>query len=68
MHEYNVDVLLMPITTNGFATYDTRTLNTSYAPIASNAGLPSITINLGCTSNNMPIGVEIIGMQFDEPI
>lgn len=41
-------------------------LNTSYAPVASNSGLPSITINIGYTSDNMPIGVEIIGKQFDE--
>jgi len=68
MKQYDVDVLLIPISTNGTSTYDTRTLNTSYAPISSNTGLPAITMNFGYTAKeHMPVGVEIIGRQFDEP-
>lgn len=37
------------------------------ASVASNSGLPAITINLGYTEpGSMPVGVELIGRQFVE--
>lgn len=65
MDEYNVDVLLMPITTNGTANYDSHIIVP--IPVASNSGLPSITINAGYNAtDNLPIGLELIGRQFHE--
>src|SRR5262249_41590299 len=67
MKQHSLDVLLVPISTTGVATYDPFKVNTWQAPISSNAGLPAITINLGyADSNKMPIGVELIGKQYSE--
>lgn len=67
MEKKHLDALLVPITTQGAATYDAMTINTWRAPVSSNSGLPSITINVGYTAKNtMPIGVELVGKQFHE--
>lgn len=67
MKQHHLDVLLVPISTIGSATYDPYEVNTWRAPIASNAGLPAITINLGYTnSDKMPVGVELVGKQYSE--
>ncbi|KTD00877.1 amidase [Fluoribacter gormanii] len=67
MKKNNLDALLIPITTNGTATYDVMTVNTWRAPIASNSGLPSISINVGYSNDiHMPIGVELVGKKFHE--
>ena len=69
MDENNLDALLIPITTQGTATYDGMTVNTWRAPISSNSGLPSININVGYSDDtHMPIGVELTGKQFQEGI
>ncbi|STY28193.1 amidase [Legionella wadsworthii] len=62
----NLDALLIPITTQGSATYDGMTVNTWRAPVSSNSGLPSININVGYSETNMPIGIELVGKQFHE--
>ncbi|WP_133140377.1 amidase [Legionella genomosp. 1] len=63
----HLDALLMPITSQGTATYDAMTVNTWRAPIPSNAGLPSISINVGYSNDlHMPVGVELISRQFQE--
>lgn len=67
MDQNHLDALLMPITSQGTATYDAMTVNTWRAPIPSNAGLPSISINVGYSDAlHMPVGVELIGRQFEE--
>jgi amidase len=67
MQEQQLDALLMPISTTGSATYNPYAINVLLSPVASNAGLPAITINLGYSKpNNMPIGAELIGRQFSE--
>ena len=67
MKQHHLDALLVPISTTGTATYDAYKVNTWQAPIASNTGLPAITINLGYTdSDKMPVGVELIGKQYAE--
>ncbi len=65
MDEHRLDALLIPISSTGSATYvSAAMLNES---LASNAGLPGITINLAYTnSGSLPIGVELIGKQFSE--
>lgn len=67
MDQNHLDALLMPITTQGTATYDAMTVNAWRAPISSNTGFPSISINVGYSDDlHMPIGVELIGKQFQE--
>lgn len=67
MNKYHLDALLIPISTNGSATYQALKINSWQASVSSNAGLPSIVFNIGYDQkNNMPIGVELIGRQFDE--
>ena len=66
MDENNLDALLIPISTHGSATYDAFTMNTWRAPVASNAGLPSIAIPIGYSKDNLPIGIELVGKQFTE--
>ncbi|MCW8496071.1 amidase [Fluoribacter dumoffii] len=69
MEKNNLDALLIPITTQGSATYDGMTVNTWRAPVSSNSGLPSININVGYNAEtNLPIGVELVGKQFHEGI
>jgi aspartyl-tRNA(Asn)/glutamyl-tRNA(Gln) amidotransferase subunit A len=43
-------------------------LEDSYTASANIAGLPAISVPCGFDSNNMPIGLQIIGKQFSEPI
>lgn len=70
-HEMRIkylDALLMPISLSVGPTYDTDLITSAVAPIASNAGLPSITL---LTSNDKthPLrfaSVELIGKQYDE--
>jgi aspartyl-tRNA(Asn)/glutamyl-tRNA(Gln) amidotransferase subunit A len=67
MSENNLDALLIPITTQGTATYEGSTVNTWRAPVSSNSGLPSITFNIGYSAeNHMPVGIELVGKQFHE--
>lgn len=65
MKRDKLDALLIPISTHGTATYDEMTVNTWRAPVSSNSGLPSISINIGY-SDDMPIGIELVGKQFHE--
>lgn len=66
MHDNQLDVLLMPISRVGEATYDAYQVNTWQAPVASNAGLPALSINIGYTKGGMPVGVELIAGSFKE--
>ncbi len=63
-----LDALFIPISTGGSATYDGEMINTWRAPISSNAGLPSIAINIGYDKKQMPVGVEFIAKQFNEGV
>lgn len=65
MNEHKLDALLIPITTHGTATYEAMSVNTWRAPVSSNSGLPSISINVGYSAG-MPVGVELVGKQFHE--
>lgn len=67
MKKNNLDALLIPITTQGTATYDGMTVNTWRAPVSSNSGLPSINFNIGYAGDkHMPVGIELVGKQFHE--
>ncbi|QLZ70479.1 amidase [Legionella sp. PC1000] len=67
MNKNQLDALLMPITSNGSATYDAMKVNTWRAPISSNSGLPALSINVGYSHDtHMPIGVELISKQYQE--
>ena len=66
MHEMRLDALLIPISTQGIATYDGATINTWRAPVSSNSGMPSIAFIIGYFQD-MPVGVELIGKQYTEP-
>jgi len=68
MKDESLDVLIMPINTNGAASYDLSGVNTARAPVSSNSGLPSMTIIAGYTAaeNSMPVGMELIGKMYDE--
>lgn len=67
MKAQNLDALFIPISTSGSATYDALRVNTWRAPISSNTGLPALEMSIGLdTTNQLPVGIEIIGKQFDE--
>lgn len=67
MEKNNLDALLILISTQGSATYDGMTVNTWRAPVSSNSGLPSITINVGYSAEtHMPVGIELVGKKFHE--
>ncbi|KTC98036.1 amidase [Legionella erythra] len=66
MRDNQLDVLLMPISRVGEATYDAYQVNTWQAPVASNAGLPALSINIGYTKEGMPVGVELIAGSYKE--
>ncbi len=71
MNKYKLDVLLTPITSFGTATYDINSVLTAKLPISSNAGLPSLVLNIGYIGNGkvqMPVGVEIIGKFYGEGV
>lgn len=65
MKKYNLDALFIPISTVGIATSDPLRINSWQASVSSNSGLPSIVMNIGY-SQNMPIGIELVGAQFNE--
>lgn len=65
MDQYHLDALLIPISRVGVATYDPYAINCWQGSVSSNAGLPSITVNIGY-KNQLPIGVELIGKKFQE--
>ena len=64
MSQYHLDALLIPVSTQGSTTYITKSMITE--ALASNAGLPAITLNIGYTNDHLPIGIELIGKQFSE--
>ena len=65
MQEQRIDVLLLPVSVTGSATYDSKTLIGE--TIAANSGLPSITLPIGYDEKTgMPIGAEFIGKEFSE--
>lgn len=65
MKKYRLDALFIPISTLGISTYDPFRINSWQASVSSNAGLPSIVMNIGY-SQNMPVGIELIGKKFSE--
>lgn len=67
MKQYQLDALLIPVSRTGSTTYASKAMiNES---LASNAGLPGITLNIGYTSiDKMPIGFELVGRQFSEGV
>ncbi|RDI42538.1 amidase [Aquicella lusitana] len=65
METEHLDALMMPIASTGVATYDDFKVNTWQAPVSSNAGLPSLSFNIGYI-NQMPVGIELIGKAYSE--
>ena len=65
MEAQHLNALMLPISTTGSATYDSKRINTWQAPIASNAGLPALSFSVGLLKG-MPVGIEIIGKAFNE--
>lgn len=66
MTNNNLDALIMPLTQTGVADYDTDLVNTGKIALASNAGLPAITLLIGYKNNIMPVSMELIGKSYDE--
>jgi len=66
MKTNHLDALLIPISTHGSATYDGMTVNTWRAPVSSNTGMPAIAFVAGYDQSNMPVGVELVGEQYNE--
>lgn len=65
MNTYHLDALLIPISTNGIATYDGSSVNTWKAPVSSNTGMPSIAFIAGYL-HGLPIGIELVGKKYAE--
>lgn len=65
MKENKLDALLLPINSNGPASYDIKKVNTWRAAISSNAGIPAITLIAGY-ENNLPVSIELIAKQYQE--
>lgn len=61
LRKHKLDAVIMPLNSNGGPSYDISKVNTWRAPVSSNAGLPAITLLVGKTQKNMPIGFELIG-------
>lgn len=68
MRQKQLDILILPLTNSGKATYDGMAINTWRFPISSNSGLPSLVINVGYSDDkiNMPIAIEMVGKYNDE--
>lgn len=68
MKTQHIDVLVMPISTQGAATYNALTVNTARLPISSNSGLPAIVVPIDYTATKipMPVGMEFIEKFNDE--
>jgi aspartyl-tRNA(Asn)/glutamyl-tRNA(Gln) amidotransferase subunit A len=67
MDSQHLDVLLVPVSMTGSATYNSKAMIAQR--IASNSGLPSITFTVGYTEkDHMPIGIELIGREFSEAV
>ena len=73
-------VLLMPVCSTPAFRHDARgplqvdgepvdyAASFAYAQVASIAGLPALTLPVARTSTGMPIGVQLLGRPFDEPL
>ena len=66
MNKYQLDALLIPITTTGTATYDASNILTWRAPLSSNSGLPAISMTIGYNKDNLPVAVELLSRQNHE--
>lgn len=66
MRKNHLDALIIPLITRADDSYNAKYINPWQAPVASNAGLPSLAMPIGYSSNNLPIGIEIISKQFAE--
>jgi aspartyl-tRNA(Asn)/glutamyl-tRNA(Gln) amidotransferase subunit A len=68
MADQQLDALIVPVTSQGKATYDISSIHTYKPAISSNSGLPAIVVNLGFTNDKvrMPVSMEIIGKLYDE--
>jgi amidase len=63
MNEYNLDALIYPIDIHS---EDTVSISHIYTTLSSNSGLPSIMLIVGYTEDGMPVGLQLLGKQFDE--
>ena len=69
MDEYNLDALVVPVDAAGIAQEGIHAEGINCL-VASNSGLPSIGIIAGYvqTPQPLPVGLELVGRQFAEPI
>lgn len=66
MRENKLDALVYPVSVTGSATYDLRKVNTWYALVASNAGMPALVIRAGYTKEGMPVALQMLGKRFED--
>lgn len=66
MQQSQLDALVMPTSTQAAGSYDSQTVNLWQAAISSNSGLPAIDFVIGYNKDNMPIGVDMTAMSYQE--
>ncbi len=66
MRAHHLTALIMPLNAEGGPSYDVARVNTWRAAVSSNSGLPAMTLIGGYTSNNMPVGLELIGKMYGD--
>lgn len=66
MKESQLDALLVPLSTQAGGNYNELSVNTWQAAISSSTGLPAIDFIVGYNSEHMPVGIDMIGAEFNE--
>lgn len=66
MQAKRIDILLIPVSRVGIATYDIEKINSGRMPVSSNSGLPSLVLPIGIY-RGMPVAVEVIGKFNTDP-
>lgn len=66
MKANKLDALLVPLSTQAGGNYDELSVNTWQAAVSSSTGLPAIDFIVGYNNESMPVGIDMIGGEFNE--